>query len=152
MKEQHCYSSEPTKVIYAKLEMPTQADHLHGVTKDTIWEQFKTLIIAKFEPRHAIHNIINRIRSMSSSHIFSHSLINQSSSPLHIHFKMFSAIIIDMTAHPSIIQLTTWLDTALLSKHCRHTSSTPYKTFATNTTQTCLQPNPTHNPLSHELS
>ena len=56
--------SKPTKVLYAKLAMPAQSGHLHGVTKDTSWKQFKTLIIAKFEPRHAIHDLIKRIRSL----------------------------------------------------------------------------------------
>ena len=54
---------EPTKVLYAKLAMPAQKGHLHEVTDQTSWNDFKTLIISKFEPRHATHDLIQRLRS-----------------------------------------------------------------------------------------
>ena len=69
--------SEPTKVLYAKLAMPEQSGHLHGVTKDTTWDEFKTLVIAKFEPRHAIHDLIKRIRALRMRRTDLQSYINE---------------------------------------------------------------------------
>ena len=69
--------SEPTKVLYAKLAMPEQSGHLHGVTKDTTWDEFKVLVIAKFEPRHAIHDLIKRIRALRMHRTDLQSYINE---------------------------------------------------------------------------
>ena len=56
--------SEQSKVLYAKLAMPEQKGHLHDITSDTKWSDFVTLVTDKFQPRHATHDLIQRIRSL----------------------------------------------------------------------------------------
>ena len=52
--------------------MPAQKGHLHEVTDQTSWNDFTTLIIGKFEPRHATHDLI-QLRSIK---MYKHDLQN----------------------------------------------------------------------------
>ena len=44
--------------------MPKQIGHLQGVTSNTTWSEFVTLITDTFQPRHATNDLIQRIRSL----------------------------------------------------------------------------------------
>ena len=53
--------------------MPAQKGHLHEVTDQTFWDDFTTLIIVNVEPRHATHNLIQRLKSTK---MYKHDLQN----------------------------------------------------------------------------
>ena len=56
--------TEPNKVVYAKLAMPSQKGHLHNVKPTTTWAEFKQLVTDKFERRHAQHDLLRAIQDL----------------------------------------------------------------------------------------
>ena len=56
--------TEPNKVMYAKLAMPSQKGHLHDVKTTTTWDDFKKLVTETFERRHAQHDLLRAIQDL----------------------------------------------------------------------------------------
>ena len=56
--------TEPNKVMYAKLSMPSQKGHLQNVKPTTTCNDFKRLVTETFERRHAQHDLLRAIQDL----------------------------------------------------------------------------------------